>query len=100
MQVFLSGGSLRLVATGSVLLDSVHFTLGMFSQPRELALQCIEIVVGKMFEPDHLVTGSLDGSDQFIELEVNGAGNPILRVLDEEDHKKGDDRCSSVDDQL
>ncbi len=41
-----------------------------------------------------------NGLDQFVELEVDGAGVAVLRVLNKEDHQKRDDGGARVDDEL
>ncbi len=56
-----------------MLLNGVQFAVGMLSQTGELLLQPVEILVRKIFKPDHLVAGSLDGSDQFVEFQVYSA---------------------------
>ena len=42
----------------------------------------------------------VDGADNLVQFEMNGAGIAILRVLNKEDHQEGHDRGRSVDHEL
>src|SRR5436190_8158281 len=63
-------------------------------------LQCIEIRVRKIFKPHHFIAGRLDGSDQFVQLEMYSARVAVLGILHEEDHQERDNSGACVDDQL
>ena len=43
---------------------------------------------------------ALGGSNDFVEFDLNRLRISTLRVLNEEDHQEGDDRRSSIDDEL
>ena len=60
----------------------------------------IEFFVGEMFDVDHLILRGGDGVDELVQLEIDGAGVPVLGVLNEEHHEKGDDGGAGVDDEL
>ncbi len=60
----------------------------------------LELEVAQAFYIDHLVASRIDGADELIELEIDGAGVAVLGVLDEEDHQEGDDGGAGVDDEL
>src|SRR3954447_18536274 len=62
--------------------------------------QGAQLILGFVFSADEIVVGAGDSSNQLIELEMHGHGIPILRVLDQEHHQEGDDRCAGVDDKL
>ena len=53
-----------------------------------------------MLDVDHLVLRLVDGLDDFVQLQMNGAGVAILRVLDQEHHEEGDDGRAGIDDEL
>src|SRR6266496_2057811 len=66
----------------------------------ELFLQSFEVFVGKLLEVDHRCAGASYAFDKFIQLQVNRFCVAVLRVLNQKDHQKGDDRRAGVDDQL
>ena len=63
-------------------------------------VEIVEFEVAEVFDVDHLVAGFIDGSDELVELEIDGAGIAVLRVLDEEDHQKSDNGGAGIDDEL
>jgi len=53
-----------------------------------------------MFDIDHFIVRLIDGLDDFIEFEVNGAGVAVLRVLNQKHHQESDDRGAGIDNKL
>jgi hypothetical protein len=60
----------------------------------------LQLVIREMFDIDHLILCLIDGLDDLIELQVNGAGVTVLRVLDQKHHEESDDGSASIDDEL
>src|SRR3979409_1349548 len=52
-----------------------------------------------MFEPHKRIVGFAN-ANKFIELHLDRSGVTILRILNQENHQKRNDSCSSVDDKL
>src|SRR3954463_1096244 len=63
-------------------------------------LQFIELLVGKVFDVDHLVVRLVDRPDHLVELQVQRLGVPVLRVLDKEDDQEREDGRRGVNDKL
>ena len=63
-------------------------------------LQLIEFKIAEVLDIDHLIVRLVDGPDQFVQFEIDGARVAVLRVLNEEDHQERDDGCAGVDHQL
>ena len=59
-----------------------------------------QLIVGHVFEVNHLVARALDCVDEFIEFQMEGLGIPVLCILNEKDHEKRDDCRAGVDHQL
>ena len=53
-----------------------------------------------LFEVNNFVPSALYGADQLIEFDLQRLGIPVLRVLDQKNHKKGDDGRTRIDDEL
>jgi hypothetical protein len=53
-----------------------------------------------MFDVDHFVLCLVDGFDDLVQLQMNGGGIAVLRVLYKEYDEERDDRCSCVDNKL
>ena len=60
----------------------------------------IELLVAQIFNIHHLISGSVDRMDQLIQFKVDRACVSVLSILNQEDHKKGNDGRTGVDDQL
>src|SRR5437868_6481184 len=65
-----------------------------------LVREFLQFIVREVFDVDHLVLRLIDRLDDFIELQVDGAGIAVLRVLDQEHHEERDDSRAGVDDEL
>lgn len=70
------------------------------SNKLELLGKLVQFLVGEVLDVDHAVAGVVNGMDQLVELQVDGARVAILRVLDEEDHEEGHDGRAGIDDKL
>ena len=55
-------------------------------------MELVELRVGQLLEIDKPGPGLRDGAEQLVELQVDGSGIAVLRVLDEEHDEEGDDR--------
>src|SRR6266496_1591531 len=62
--------------------------------------QRIKILLREFFDIKQSVMGPLHASDQFIQFQLNRRAVPILGILNEEHHEKGDNGCPRVDDEL
>src|SRR5437868_4917553 len=61
-------------------------------EPLELTLKAQELLVREGLQVDHPGARPVDRAQELVQLEVNRARVAVLRVLDEEDHEKRDDR--------
>jgi hypothetical protein len=66
----------------------------------KMGLFLAQLLIAQLFRDCKAVPGSLCRDEQFIELCVNRLAVTILSVLDEENHQKGDDCRSRVNNQL
>jgi hypothetical protein len=66
----------------------------------EMGGERFQFFVGEFLDIDHLVMSVPDGANNLVELEMDGAGIAILRVLNQEHHEESDDRSRSVDHEL
>ena len=62
--------------------------------------ELLQLVIREMFDIDHFIVRLIDGLDDFIEFEVNGAGVAVLRVLNQKHHQESDDRGAGIDNKL
>jgi hypothetical protein len=69
-------------------------------QRTKLAFDLRHFLVGALFEIDKPVAGGIEGAQELVQLEVQGAGVPVLGMLDKEDHQKGNDGRAGIDDEL
>src|SRR5262245_42510519 len=70
------------------------------AQTVELLPQLLELFVRQLFQVDELRPRPLQRANELVELEVDGDGVAVLRVLDQEHHEERDDRRAGVDDEL
>jgi hypothetical protein len=64
-----------------------------------LVRKLLQFIVREMLDVDHLVLRLVDRLDDLVELEVNGAGVAVPRVLDRE-HQQETDDSAGIDDEL
>src|SRR5262245_15080120 len=88
------------VRTARVGAAALQLLAGLSRELSVTRLDVIELLLRELLEVEERVVRALDGPDQLVELEVHRLAVPVLRVLDEEDHEKGDDRRPRVDGQL
>src|SRR3954466_3683260 len=60
----------------------------------------LQFLIREMFDVNHLILRLINGLDDFIEFQVNGAGVPVLRVLNQKHYEKSDDGRSRIYDEL
>jgi hypothetical protein len=60
----------------------------------------LQFLIREMFDVNHLILCLINGLDDFIEFQVNGAGVPVLRVLNQKHYEKSDDGRSRIDNEL
>ncbi len=53
-----------------------------------------------MLDADKLLPGRIQRAEQFVQLRLHGRSVPVLAILDQENHQKGDDGGRGVHDQL
>ncbi len=61
------------------------------------SLHFIQLQIAEPLNIYQLVSSCIHGPDQFIELQIDGAGIAILSALDQQDHQKGRNTRSCVD---
>src|SRR3954462_3232349 len=83
--------------------------LGRFAGPSRFAgladflvtlFQLIQLFVGKLLDIDKIVVCRMVRTNEFVKLQVQRLGVAVLRVLDEEDHKKRNDFGAGINDEL
>eukprot|EP01036_Dinobryon_divergens_P040135 gene40134-53026_t len=62
--------------------------------------EIIQAVLLQLFQVQQGVVGAFGGADQLVDLDLQGLGVAVLRVLDQEHHEEGDDGGAGVDHQL
>src|SRR5882672_3505761 len=72
----------------------------LFGHHLERLLEIIEVTLLEFLEVKQLVAGMTDGTNQLVQLDLNGLGVAVLGALNQEHHQEGDDRCAGIDDQL
>jgi nitrogen fixation protein FixH len=63
-------------------------------------LQLVQVLFGQLLQVEQYIVSAFQGADDLVELELQGLVVAVLRVLDQEDHQKGDDGRRRVDHQL
>jgi len=81
-------------------LSTAFTELGFGANGFKSFRKSLQFRVREIFNVDHFLVGMPDGTDNLIELQVNGASVAILCVLNEEDHQESDDRSGRVHDEL
>ncbi len=74
--------------------------LGSFSHVPELFFEILKLLIGKVLEIDKFIARSFDRSNEFVQLQMHCFSVAVLRVLNQKDHQKRDDRRGRVNDQL
>ena len=59
-------------------------------------LKQVQLFVGGILQVQHVIAGFLNSSYELVQLQVDGFGFAVLRVLDKEHHQEGDDRGAGV----
>ena len=80
------------------ILDGAPLALG--TDFFEVLADVFQVGVRELFDLNHFVARVFQGMDDFVELEVNGAGVTILRVLNQKDDEESDDGGGRVYDEL
>ncbi len=65
-----------------------------------MAAEYGQVSLAQVLDIDEPVARPVDGGDDFVELQLHGAGLLVLGPLDEKHHEEGDDRGTRVDDEL
>ena len=68
--------------------------------PPAVIVQGLELFVAKVFGCRVFIFRALHRQNQLGEFELDGQSIPVLGVLDEEDHQKGDDGRAGIDHEL
>src|SRR5439155_11578131 len=74
--------------------------LGFLSYPPKLFFKFLQVLIGEIFKIDKLISCALQCADHLIKFEMHRFGVTVLRVLNQKDHQKRNDRRGGVDDQL
>ena len=81
-------------------MTRVIVVLGSFAQTLKLFFEAFQVFVGKFFKIDKFVSRTFEGADDLIQFQMDRFGIAVLGVLDQEHHKKGDDRCGRINNEL
>ena len=65
-----------------------------------MLLETLEFFLRQILCVEHAVISCLDGKDQLIQFHLHRFAIAILCILNEEDHQKGDDRGTRINNQL
>ena len=66
----------------------------------QLAIACpqaVEFFFRQLFDIKQSIVGSLDRTDQFIQLQLDGFTIAVLRILNEKHHQEGHNRGTGID---
>ncbi len=63
-------------------------------------MERFELIIGEILDRGKFVFRPLHGEDQFGQFQLDRHCIPILGVLNQEYHQKGDDRGAGIDNQL
>ena len=74
--------------------------LGFLSQSPKLFFKFLQVPIGEIFKIDKLISCALQCADYLIKFEMHRFGVTVLRVLNQEDHQKRNDRRCRVNYQL
>ena len=66
----------------------------------ELIGKCLKFLIRERLDVDHAVICRSDRSDDFVQLQMDGLGIPILRILNEKYYEERDHRGTGIYDQL
>jgi hypothetical protein len=83
-----------------LLLSAAAPVIAFFPHLLVLVREPLEFVVGQVLDVNHLVLRLVDRFNDLIELEVNRARIPVLRILDQEYDQKCDDSRAGIDNEL
>jgi hypothetical protein len=72
----------------------------MFGKFAIVIAELVEATLGQVLKIEQGILSTQIGTDEFIDLDLQGLGIAVLRILDDEDHQKGDDRRGRVDGKL
>src|SRR5437667_12881800 len=67
---------------------------------KQILVKALQLGFRQLLDASNAVFGPLHRDDQLAQLHLQRNGVAVLRVLDEEDHQKRDDRRRGVDDEL
>jgi hypothetical protein len=62
--------------------------------------QLFQFRIGEMLNINHLILGLINRLDDFVELQMDSACVPVLRVLDQKHHEKRHDRRAGINNEL
>ena len=63
-------------------------------------LQFVQFFVRKLLDIDEIIIRRMMGADKFVQLQVQGFGVSVLRVLDQENYEEGNDGGAGINDEL
>ena len=66
----------------------------------EFFLETLKFLVAEVFKVDQTRSSTVEGSEQLVELEMNGFAVAVLGVLNQEDDEEGNDSGARIDHQL
>ena len=79
---------------------TVSVPLCFFSDSLELFLEAGDIVVGKFFQIDELISGAFQRSNYFVEFQMSRFSIAILCILNEKDHQESNNGRAGIDNEL
>ncbi len=72
----------------------------MFGKFAIVIAELVEATLGQVLKIEQGILSTQIGTDEFVDLDLQRLGIAVLRILDDEDHQKGDDRRRRVDGKL
>ena len=74
----------------------ISVVLRFLADALELLFELFQVLVRKLFKIDKFISRALDGANDLIEFQMDCFGVTVLRVLNEEDHKKSHNGRSTM----
>src|SRR5260221_14387032 len=72
----------------------------MFGKLTIVIAELIEAALRQVLEIEQGILSPQIGTDELVDLDLQRLGIAVLRILDDEDHQKGDDRRRRIDGKL
>src|ERR1700756_3285925 len=95
-----TAGLMRLLTVVGLVALALFSAFELRTNGFKLFPQSCQFLVREFLNVDHVILSEGDRADDLVQLQVNGPGIAVLRILDEEHHEERDDGGRGVDHEL